>query len=78
MPQTAILPSVGRIVHFHDGSPESKPEAAIVVAVHGPEVVSLVAWNAGGTARTFHSISYSESAESVEGSARWCWPPRIG
>ena len=53
-----MKPTVGRIVHFNRKHGDFiVQEAALVVAVHNEECVTLVVWNAYGTSTTERSIS---------------------
>ncbi len=69
-------PSIGRIVHFNspitvDDKPATVAQAALVVAIHGEDCISVVAWNEYGTANAQRSISQGTAA------GQWSWPPRV-
>ena len=61
-------PSVGRIVHFHDGNDWC---AAIVVHVHRDKTISLAGWDFNGR-RSVHA-----NVEQGELIYNWRWPPRV-
>lgn len=66
-------PTIGRIVHFNrqDGDRVIQ-QAALVVAVHTEETVSLVVWNEHGTAMPERSVTLGPIGEA----GRWSWPSR--
>lgn len=73
--------SVGRIVHFHPGV-DMPPEAALVIAVHTQQTLTLQVCNDQGTWSTKRSVSYGNAdAAKLEGKviegAFWTWPPRV-
>lgn len=72
-------PSIGRIIHYHEALEEGglsrEPTAAIIVAVHSDECVSLMTFPFGCQPTEVTSVCYSASAE--ERNERWCWPPRV-
>lgn len=79
-------PSVGRIVHYHDGT-AADPQAAIIIAVHSAEraaerwpdltashLVSLTVFAADRTAPySIEPIPYSEEPKA----GHWNYPPRV-
>ena len=60
-------PTIGRIVHLNKNG---ELNAAVIVAVHNDECVSLVAWNSGGTQYNERSVLFGEGPD------RWNWPAR--
>lgn len=67
-----MKPTIGRIVHYNlgTGDGEIAAQAALVIAVHDGDVVSLSVCNAGGTWRTETRIAEGTDAGT------WRWPPR--
>ena len=64
-------PSVGRIVHYHDGT-AADPQPAIVTAVNGTHVVCLTVFAMDRGPYNVGRVPASE--KSMPGA--WCWPPR--
>ncbi|AXQ53024.1 hypothetical protein SEA_RANDO14_3 [Mycobacterium phage Rando14] len=73
-----MIPTVGRIVHYHSyGTPGGEhlpePRAAIITAVLGGGIVSLCVLNPTG-------LFFNESVRHAEGdkptAGCWNWPPR--
>ena len=71
-PTTIPIPSVGRIVHYHDGT-HADPQAAMVSGVNGHAVV-LTVMPIDRTPYLIRVEQVSDSASPVPGT--WCWPPR--
>ena len=71
---TALIarPSVGRIVHYHDGT-AADPQPAIVTAVNGTHVVCLTAF---AVDRPPYNVARVPASEKPMPGA-WCWPPRV-
>lgn len=79
-------PSVGRIVHYHDGT-AADPQAAIIIAVHdnvtsakrwpnvdGYHLVSLTVFAADRPVPySVEPVPYSEDAKA----GHWAYPPRV-
>jgi hypothetical protein len=69
------LPSIGRIVHFHQyhNSGVFCPDAAIVVGVYEDgKIVDLVVFRSDGVSHE-NCVIYSEIPEL----GHWSWPPRV-
>ncbi len=65
-------PSVGRIVHYHDGSTVD-PQPAIVTAVNGSHDVCLTVFSMDRAPYNVGRVPVSDKpAPGV-----WCWPPRV-
>jgi hypothetical protein len=71
---TALIarPSVGRIVHYHDGT-AADPQPAIVTAVNGTHVVCLTVF---AMDREPYNVGRVPASERPMPGA-WCWPPRV-
>lgn len=79
-------PSVGRIVHYHDGT-AADPQAAIIIAVHEPlmvskrwptctgyHLVSLTVFSIDRQAPyNIEPVPYSEEVRA----GHWTYPPRV-
>lgn len=61
-----MQPTIGRIVNYINEA--SIREPALIVAVHDEEHITIVAWNTGGTARTFTNVKIGTSPGA------WAWP----
>lgn len=71
-PTTLIArPSVGRIVHYHDGS-TADPQPAIVTAVNGTHDVCLTVFAMDRAPYNVGRVLVSEKPTP----GAWCWPPR--
>ena len=70
---TALIarPSVGRIVHFHDGS-TADPQPAIVTAVNGTHDVCLTVFAMDRAPYNVGRVPVSDKPTA----GTWCWPPR--
>lgn len=65
------IPTIGRVVLFNRQKGDYVvQEAALVVAVHTEETVSLVVWNEFGTPNSERSITMGPIGEA----GRWSWP----
>lgn len=71
---TALIarPSVGRIVHYHDGT-TADAQAAIVTAVNGTHVVCLTVFAVDRPSYNVARVPASETPKA----GHWCWPPRV-
>lgn len=70
---TALIakPSVGRIVHYYDGT-VADPQPAIVSAINGTHDVCLTVFAVGASPTGFMRVPVSEKPTP----GHWCWPPR--
>lgn len=69
-----MKPSIGRIVHYREGTKEPVP--LLVTHVHSDTVVSGVRFTAFGSpvAGAVTSVEFDEDGERE---FTWCWPPRV-
>lgn len=70
-------PTVGRIVHFYPGSADQQwtgpgPLAAIIAAVHSPELVNLGIFDGYGSPIQRTSVPFGNPNN---GNSYWEWPP---
>ena len=65
-------PSVGRIVHYHDGT-AADPQPAIVTAVNGTHAVDLTVFHVDRVPYRVGPVPASETPKA----GHWCWPPRV-
>lgn len=66
-------PSLGRIVHFHPGTPDGEPFAAIITKVWSDICVNLEVFGLGPPNKWPTSVLHESAAG---GSQRWSWPSR--
>lgn len=64
-------PSVGRIVHYHDGT-TADPQPAIVSATNGTHDVVLTVFAMDRDPYRIARVGASEKPTP----GKWCWPPR--
>lgn len=67
-----MAPSVGRIVHFLEGTKE--PSAAIITRVHSPSCVNLTVFFDDGRVESRSSVQDEVTGNRDYGV--WSWPPR--
>ncbi len=73
------VPTVGRIVHFYPGRVDIQwfgpgPMAAIIAAVHNPELVNLGIFDGMGSHMARTSVHLGNPNN---GNSYWEWPPRV-
>lgn len=65
-------PSVGRIVHYHDGT-TADPQPAIVSSLITTHTVALTVFAATRDPYRVGPVPVSETPKA----GHWCWPPRV-